>query len=330
MDIGKSPFAPGRRRILSGAVAIAGLYSLPQLAVGKPATPLVPIIDTHVHLFDPNRPQGAPYKGPAGTLSNTLGSFPDRYSTLARPLGVVGAIAVEASPWIEDNLWLLETCGANDIMLGAIGNLRPDSREFPEFLDRFRKNPLFRGIRYGNLWHYDLVEKSKDPEFLEQLKRLAGADLVLDTANPRVDLLQAILRVSDAVPELRIVIDHLPNLEPTAEERKELTEVLRELKPRPAVFAKLSSVIHKIDGQVSSSLADHRERLDELFETFGEDRVLFGSDWPNSDGTATLERIVGIMREYFANKPAIASEKYFWKNSARAYKWIKRAPDQPE
>jgi L-fuconolactonase len=328
MDIGKLRSA-GRRRILSGAIAVASLYSLPKLAVGKPGAPSAPIIDTHVHLFDPNRPQGAPYKGPAGTLSNTLGSFPDRYSTLVRPLGVVGAIAVEASPWIEDNLWLLEACAANDIMVGTVGNLRPDSPEFPEYLDRFRKNPLFRGIRYGNLWHYDLVEKSKDPEFLERLKRLADADLVLDTANPRVDLLQAILRVSDAVPDLRVVIDHLPNLEPTAENRKELTGVLRELKPRAGVFAKLSSVIHKVDDRVSSSLADHRDRLDELFETFGEDRVLFGSDWPNSDGTATLERIVGIMREYFASKPPIAAEKYFWKNSVRAYKWIKRAADQP-
>jgi L-fuconolactonase len=324
-----SRFAATRRRLMAGAIATASLYSLPRAVAGKGSAGPRRIIDTHIHLFDPKRPQGAPYTGPAGTPSNTLGSFPDRYSSLVRHLGIVGAIAVEASPWIEDNLWLLETSAKNDIMVGVVGNLPIDSSEFPEYLDRFRKDPLFRGIRYGNLWRYDLAAKSKSPDFLAQLKRVADADLVLDTANPRIDLLQAVLRVSDAVPTLRIVIDHLPIFEPAAEERKDLAGILLELKGRPQVFIKLSSVIHKVDGRVSDSLADHRARLDELFETFGEDRVLFGSDWPNSDGTATLPRIVGIMREYFADKPAEYGEKYFWRNSIRAYKWIKRAANQP-
>src|SRR5262245_58704844 len=85
----------------------------------------IPIIDTHIHLFDQTRPQGAPYAGgrPPGTTAPTLPSYPPRYRALARPLGIVGAIAVEASPWIEDNLWVLEVAQTDAMLVGVIGNL---------------------------------------------------------------------------------------------------------------------------------------------------------------------------------------------------------------
>ena len=65
------------------------------------------------------------------------------------------------------------------------------------------------------------------------------------------------------------------------------------------------------------------------WRTFGEDRILFGSDWPNSDGVAPIDKIVGVVREYFATQPRAVAEKYFWKNSIAAYKWIRRDPSQP-
>jgi hypothetical protein len=105
--------------------------------------------------------------------------------------------------------------------------------------------------------------------------------------------------------------------------------LLAELRQRANVFVKLSSVIHRVNGQLSTDLASHRERLDRLMDVFGEDRVLFGSDWPNSDGVAPLDRVVAIVKAYFMTKPRSVAEKYFWKNSVAAYKWIKRASNQP-
>lgn len=92
-------------------------------------TPIIPIIDTHIHLFDQTRPQGAPYFGNAG---NTQPSFPSTYRTVA-PAGVVGAIHIEASPWIEDNLWVLQVAAADTTMVGVVGNLQPDKPEFKEY-----------------------------------------------------------------------------------------------------------------------------------------------------------------------------------------------------
>ena len=312
------------RRSLLGGIAAAGVAGG---AHAQPALP--PIIDGHIHLYDPNRPQGAPYAGPPNSPTHKTGAFPAGFRKLAGPLGIVGAVVVEASPWVEDNLWVLEVSATDSIIVGYVGNLRPEADEFPEFLARYHKNPLFRGIRYGNLWGHDLVAASRDRQFLDRLKLLAQADLSLDAANPTVDLLNAIVRVSDAAPDLRIVIDHLPLLEPAPQTAAGYDAVLAELRQRPNVFCKLSAIIHEAGGAIRTDLETHRPRLDRLYEVFGEDRVIFGSDWPNSDGAAPIEKVVGIAKAYFASKTRQAQEKYFWRNALRAYKWVRRAPDQP-
>ncbi len=286
----------------------------------------IPIIDTHIHLFDATRPQGAPYAGPGGDSPQV--SLPPRYRSLAVPLGIVGAIKVEASPWIEDNLWALQVAEEDTMIVGVIGNLQPDKSDFSETLDRFGKNKLFRGIRYGNLWGYDLGKQVDNPVFIEGMQRLAAADLVLDSANPDMALLRGIVRLSDRVPELRIIIDHLPAMEPTKSERAEYEKLLQELKQRRQVSMKLSTVIHRVDGAVSTELGAHLERIESLLEVFGEDRVIFGSDWPNSDGVATLPAIVKLVRDFLATQSPSIAEKILWRNSLDFYDWTPRAENQ--
>ena len=316
--------AATRREFLTGVAAAAA--GAPLFAQAQPST--IPIIDSHIHLFDPTRPQGAPYSGPK-SAGPPVPAYPDRYRKLAAPLGSVGAIKVEASPWIEDNLWVLEVAQRDTIIVGVIGNLEPDKPEFKEYLDRYRKNPLFRGIRYGNLWGRDIGAKADDPAFIDGLKLLAQADLVLDTANPGMTLLEAMLKVSDKVPELRIVLDHLPSFDPTEAERPRYAAMLKEFAQRPHIYVKLSEIIHRVNGQISTDVSSYRAGLDLLVATFGEDRILFGSDWPNSDGVAPIEQVFRVAKAYFAAKPRAVQEKYFWKNSIAAYKWIKREPAQP-
>ena len=302
---------------------------MPRSSAAQGAPP-IPIIDAHIHLFDPTRPQGAPYSGPGPASGQVpIAAYPERYRRLAVPLGVVGAIKVEASPWIEDNRWILEVAERDPIMVGVVGNLEPDKPEFAEYLDRYHKNKLFRGIRYGNIWGRDIATQSTNSAFIDGLKRLADADLVLDTTNPRVTLLEAVLRINDAVPTLRIVLDHLPSLDPGAAEQARYDAALREFRTRRQIFVKLFEIIHRVNDQVPTELSAYRARLDLLMDVFGEDRILFGSDWPNSDGVAPIERIFAIAKEYFAAQPRTVAEKYFWRNSVAVYKWVKRDSSQP-
>ena len=313
-----------RRAFLGSAAAVgAGAIATAQAAH-------IPIIDCHIHLFDQTRPQGAPYSG--GGRGSTEPSLPPRYRRLAAPLGIVGAVEIEASPWVEDNLWVLEVEQSDPIMVGTIGNLQPDKPEFKEYLARYHKNRLFLGIRYGNNWGYNLAGQVSNPVFIEGLKLMQQADLTLDTANPRPDLLEAALTVTDKVPGLRVVIDHLPSMfvRPDANLRAAVEGTLRELAKRTQVYVKLSEVLRLVDGKASTDPALYKPTLDYLFDIFGENQVIFGSDWPNQFAVDNLPAIVKIVQDYFGAKSRIAAEKYFWRNSIAAYKWLKRDPSQPQ
>jgi L-fuconolactonase len=313
------------RRIFLGSAAAVGTRAI---AAAQP-TP-IPIIDCHIHLFDQTRPQGAPYSGGIGGSKEP--SLPPRYRGLAAPLGIVGAIEIEASPWVEDNLWVLEVEEKDPIMVGAIGNLQPEKPEFKEYLERYRKNKLFLGIRYGNNWGYNLAGQVSNRIFIEGLKLMRQADLTLETANPRPDLLDAVLTVTDKVPGLRIVIDHLPSMfvGRGVNARAAVEATLRELAKRTQVYVKLSEVLRLVDGKASTDPALYKPALDYLFDIFGENQVIFGSDWPNQFAAENLPAIVKIVQDYFGAKSRIAAEKYFWRNSIAAYKWLKRDPSQPQ
>jgi L-fuconolactonase len=300
-------------------------------AANMSAQAAIPIIDTHIHLFDPRRPQGVPWPEKSNAVLYQP-ALPERYRKIAAPLGIVGAIEVEASPWLEDNQWVLDVAAKDTIIVGTVGDLEPGKPEFRRQLERFHRNPLFLGIRYGNLWNRDLSAELSKPKFVEDLKALADAGLELDTANQNTALIAAAVRLTDLVPNLRVVIDHLPQFDPPSEAvaRRAYEANLRELGKRKQVYLKVSEVLRRVGGRVPSDVNFYRPRLDELWEIFGEDRLMYGSDWPNSDLWAPYPQVLKIVREYVSAKGPAAAEKVFWKNSMAAYRWVKRETAQPQ
>jgi len=291
----------------------------------------VPIIDTHIHLFDPTRPLGVPWPEKSDAVLYKP-ALPERYRKIAVPLGITGAIEVEASSWLEDNQWVLDIAARDTIIVGTVGNLEPGNPGFGKNLERFHRNPLFRGIRYGNLWGRDLGAELSKPDFIADLKMLADAGLSLDTANQNPALIAAAVRVTDRIPNLRVIVDHLPQLDPPVEPKAlhAYQADLRELAKRSQVYVKISEVLRRVDGRVPTDLNFYRQRLDELWDIFGEDRLLYGSDWPNSDQWGTYPQVLSVVREYITGKGKAAAEKYFWKNSVSAYRWVKRDANQPD
>jgi len=312
-----------RRAFLLATAAAAGLAATAEAAP-------IPIIDTHIHLFDPTRPQGVPWPEKSDAILYQP-ALPDRYRRITKGLGVVGAIEVEASPWLEDNQWVLDIAAKDAILVGTVGDLGPGQAEFRKNLERFHRNPLFRGIRYGNLWNRDFRGQLSRPEFIADLRVLAEAGLELDSANPDPALIEDLVRLTDRVPSLRVVLDHLPQLDPPAETRARSAyeSNLRELGKRPQVYVKVSEVLRRVGGRVQADLSFYRPRLDQIWEIFGEDRLLYGSDWPNSDKWGSYPQVLSVVREYFHGKGRAVAEKFFWRNSVAAYRWLKRDPAQP-
>jgi L-fuconolactonase len=326
-----------RRRMLQATSAALGALALAPLgevrAQGAGAEAPVPIIDSHIHLFDPTRPEGVPWPPKGDKIYGP--KLPSTYMALATPLGVVGAIAVEASPWEQDNLWLLDVVRKNDFMVGFVGNLVPGSEKFDADLEKLAAEPTFLGIRYGNLWDRngatdDLGKDLAKPGFLDGLRKLARTGRVLETANPNLALVSAMLDVAAKVPGLRIVADHLPSAKVADGEYVRYLRDLQELASLPGVYMKLSEVPQSVSGSVSFDESYYHERLEILWDTFGEDRIIFGSDWPNSDHLGPLDQTVELVKKFVARKGRTAEEKYFWRNSATAYRWPTRRKDQPQ
>jgi predicted TIM-barrel fold metal-dependent hydrolase len=317
-----------RRDALKLAALSAGALALQRRAPAVSRSG--PVIDTHIHLFDPSRPGGVPWpeKDDAALYKPAL---PERYAALSAPFGIVGAIAIEASPLAGDNDWLLNLAAKHPLIVGVVGDLVPGSASYLSDLNRLHANPLFLGIRYGNLWGRDLSVDMDKPGFIDGLKALAQAGLTMDSANPDASLLRAIVKVAERVPGLRIVIDHLPHAPVPTEQlaRKEYWSTLHELGQSPRVFVKLSEIPVVLNGKLVTDPHFYEGPLDAIWEVFGEDRVLFGSDWPNSDHVTTYADTFAIVSGYISGKSAAAREKYLWKNSIAAYRWRRRAPDQP-
>jgi L-fuconolactonase len=313
-----------RRTFLGIAAGLAGVDVSAQ-------APTIPIIDTHMHLFDTRRPQGVPWPEKKDTILYRP-ALPDRYRKIAAPLGITGAIEVEASPLLEDNQWVLDQQAKDTIFVGTVGDLEPGKPDFRKHLERFLRNPLFLGIRYGNIWDRNLGKELSKSEFVADLKALANTGLELDTADPDPALISAVVLLTDKVPSLRVVIDHLPQLEPPTELRahRAYQANLRELGKRPQVYVKISEVLRRVNGRVPQDLNFYQPRLDELWGIFGENRLMYGSDWPNSDIWSPYSQMLSLVRQYVTAKGPAVAEKFFWKNSVAAYRWVKRAPNQPE
>ena len=90
---------------------------------------------------------------------------------------------------------------------------------------------------------------------------------------------------------------------------------------------KVSALVEQVkgpEGQAPKDVAYYLPILEHLWQCFGPDRLIYGSNWPVSDRGASYDVVFGLVRDYFSSKGRDACESYFWKNSRVAYRWIER------
>lgn len=320
--------ATPRRTFIKAAATAALGASLPAphplvAAAASAGSPAPLLIDTHTHFYDPNRPQGVPWPGKQDkVLYQTI--LPKDYRAQPVPQPVAGTVVVEASAWVEDNQWILDLAAKDPFIVGLVGNLPVGTPEFAALLKRFAANPIFRGIRIG---HSALKTGLTQPAYLADLRRLADHDLELDI-NGGPALLADAAKLAGAIPALRLVINHVANVRidgqaPPAAWR----DGLRAAAAHPRVFCKVSALVEgtgRSDGTAPRAVDFYRPVLDAVWQAFGEERVIYGSNWPVSNRFAPLATVQGIVADYFTAKGAAARAKFFSGNAAVAYKWVKR------
>lgn len=280
------------------------------------------VIDTHTHFYDPTRPQGVPWpdKGDTKLYRRVM---PEDYLAQKVPRPVTGTVVVEASPWVEDNQWVLDLAARSKFIVGLVGHLRPGTPGFGEHLDRFAANPLFRGIRVRDRG----IGEGVDPRALRaDLRRLADRHLSLDVNVP-FRALPEVEGWAREISELRVIINHvaLARIDGKTVEEAWARQV-RSLSRCPNVFMKISGLVEATGNREGAprEVDFYRPWLDFLWEVFGEDRLIYGSNWPVCEKFAPLEVVQKIPEDYFAPLGDRVLEKVFSGNARAAYRWVPR------
>ncbi len=314
-----------RRTFLQQTTAVAGgLLTSPFR--GTAASPATRVVDTHTHFYDPTRPDGVPWPTKGSPLFRQV--LPKDWLAVASPHGVTETVVIEASRLLEDNAWILELAAAERSIVGFVGHLVPNEVDFPKHLQRFAANPLFRGIRVSQ---GDFLNNLDKADFRQGIALMAGMNLELDINGPPTVLAPA-ARLAAESPALRIVINHVGGAGDPARVSDQWREGMRAAGKQKNVFCKVSALFEQTDasgkewGKGPRETAYYAPILDHCWECFGEDRLVYGSNWPVSEKGGTYGDQLKVVTEYFAARGTEACEKYFWKNSREAYRWVERAP----
>jgi predicted TIM-barrel fold metal-dependent hydrolase len=250
--------------------------------------------------------------------------LPKDYRALPVPQPVTGTVVVEASPWVEDNQWVLDLAAKEPLIVGLVGNLPVGTTQFAGHLKRFAANRLFRGIRIRDR---KLEGTLDDAACVGDLKLLADHDLSLDLVGG-TEILPFADRLVKEVPALRIIIDHLAGVAvdgkpPSAD----WVEKMKALARRPEVSFKLSGLVEgtgRTDGKAPRDVEFYRPVLDAMWKMFGPDRLIYASNWPVSERFASLATVQSIVGDYFRSHGRPAEEMVFSQSAKAAYNWVKR------
>jgi L-fuconolactonase len=301
----------------AGSRAVLGEQSVPE----KSPAPL-DVIDCHTHFYDPSRPQGVPWPPKDSPLYRTV--LPEHLRSLPKPRPLAGTVIVEASPWVEDNQWLLDLASDDPFIVGIVGNLRLGDDEFARNLKRFAANRLFRGIRASQ----QAVEQQLAAGRLDDFKQLAEHDLALDVnGGPEMPLMVA--KLAAELPQLRIIVNHIANVRIDGDgPPQNWMEAIQAAAKQKNVFCKVSALVEGAarGGRKAPTDVDfYRPYLDVVWRAFGDDRLIYGSNWPVSDRAADYATVQQIALDYVSDRGAEAAKKFFALNAQQGYQWVDRS-----
>jgi L-fuconolactonase len=271
-------------------------------------------IDSHQHFWDYD-PVEYPWIKSDWLIRRSF--LPSDLEPLLRKSGFDGCVAVQARQSLRESEWLLELAEQNPFIAGVVGWVDLRSPNVEQQLEQFEDRAKFVAVRH-------VVQDEPDDrfmlreDFLRGIGTLKQFDLAYDILIfPKQ--LPAAVELVRRFPGQRFVLDHIAKplikdalIEPWATQ-------IRELAAAQNVNCKLSGMVTEARWQTWSP-TDFRPYLDIVWEAFGPDRLMIGSDWPVCLLSGEYERTMEIVQRYLEQFGAGERKKVLGANAVRFYR----------
>jgi predicted TIM-barrel fold metal-dependent hydrolase len=301
--------------------AAAALCIAPATELRAAEDDMLPIIDTHQHLWNLDKFR-LPWISADSPLHRNY--TVDDYWRAASGTGIAKTIYMEVAVALDQQEAELTHIAAlvkerkNRIAAATVGG-RPQSPGFDEYVQKLKHSGVVKGIR-APIAVRDVGQKIEpDPDFVAGV-RLLGRERFRFDINVSPNQLPLAAALVDQAPDTNYVLDHCGNIAPGAQRAD-----FERWKSAIAEVARRKPIVCKVSGFIANA-KDHKPRLEDVAavinhvcECFGPDRVMFGGDWPVCTLAMPLTQWVATLRRVIADRPIDEQKKLLHDNASDFY-----------
>jgi len=270
-------------------------------------------IDSHQHFWNYN-PEEYPWITPEWPIRRSY--LPEEAAVELNSCQIEGCVAVQARQTLAESEWLLALADRSPFIKGVVGWVDLRAPDVALQLKRFAAHPKFVGVRH-------VLQDEPDDNYMLDLQFQRGISQ-LRQFHLTYDLLifprqlPAAIKLAAAFPEQPFVLDHIAKPPIKDGALDPWRAHLQHLATLANVFCKVSGMITEADW-TSWHSKQFKPYLDVVFEAFGKDRVMFGSDWPVALLAGTYRQVFELVRDYVAPLGAGIEAGFFGRNAANFY-----------
>jgi L-fuconolactonase len=275
-----------------------------------------PIIDSHVHLWNP-RQLRIPWLDDIPSLNRAYG--PGEYLEQTQGLFIEAIVYVEVNVLpelaLQEARWVTEQAGRDARLQGivAFAPVEQGAQVRAHLEQLVQIDPRIKGVR-RNLQGETMPGFCLQPAFVEGVRMLPQFNLSFDLCIVHTQLRDVISLVR-LCPDTQFILDHIAKPKIRDHVLDPWREDMRELATLPNVVCKISGMVTEADHQhwTPEDLAPY---VAHVLDVFGEQRVLFGGDWPVVLLASSHRRWVEVL-ESLTTHLSIQAKQAFWVENAR-------------
>src|SRR5471032_2095272 len=259
-------------------------------------------IDAHQHFWDPSRGDYGWLTPELQTLYRVFG--PADLKPLREAAHVARTVVVQAAPTVDETRYLLDLARKDVSIAGIVGWVPLDAPNSVELIDELAREPKLKGVR-------PMLQDLPDDRWIEN--DLAFDALIFSRHVPSLKAFAA------RFPELRIAVDHgaKPQIRDGHAAWQSWADGIAELAALPQrLVCKLSGLA--TEAAPAWSVATLKPYVDHLFDRFGPERLMWGSDWPVLNLNGDYAQWSDATRKLTAHFDASAQQAIFG-DTARAF-----------